>query len=150
MADISPPDCENRLLHTWDFLRDAIEGYLEVHPLPSGVCKGCFLIYCQSLYCYLLPGSIISNEKNFLELQRIYVGISNSYHQAKEKNQALVQSIIFNFELAVHNFAFKTLFEPKEIIHKNVIALVEYQKKIWIFCSSHDLANMENPPIPCH
>lgn len=144
------PDFVNRLELTWEYTRSKIEGLLELYLLPADVCHGCFIIFVHSLFSYLLPDSVLISQEPFCELRKIYESTCIEYIKARRDPARLAQKLIHDFELALYGFTEKHFDCSNELVHKHIIQLCEYQKKVWQFCSCHDMRKMKMSPLPYH
>lgn len=142
------PQFVSRLELTWEYTKNRIEEFLELYPLNEGVCRGCFLIFMHSLFSYLLPDTVLLQENRFCELQEIYTCTCSSYHKARREGSRSAQSLIYDFELRLYNFTEKHFDCSNELVHKHIIQLIDYQKKVWEFCMTHD--RMDDSPLPYH
>ncbi len=143
------PHCTDRLKLTWEYARDKIEEFLHTHPLKEKSCLGCYFIFCNSLFSYLLPDTILLVNSNLLELQDIY---TRAFLKATSKSQNLKAFSVIDLENDLYAFVEDRMPRESKCKHiaKNIHSLSTYQAKIWKFCSTHDIANLEASPIPYH
>lgn len=140
----------DRLKLTWEYAHSKIEEFLEVHPLEDDVCRGCFIIFIHSLFSYLLPDTVLLQEDRFCELQGMYVSTYTAYLKAIKDKTRSAQSLINDFEVELYSFTENQFDCSNDLVHKHIIQLIEYQKKVWEFCSCHESRKMNNGPLPYH
>lgn len=143
----SIPNCVSRLTLTWDHTYYIINVFLEEHPLPPQLCRGCFIIFIQSLFKYLLSDTVLMKEEHFIEIKDIYQQHCLSFLNGKKQSQERVFAI-FDFEIALHDFAQNHFACVNRDIYNNIQSICKYQKSIWMFCEQP--IKSTSSPVPFH